>query len=76
MRQAVEIDLAEAFTGAKVNLRVPTRVACEACNGTGSEDKSRASRHLPDLQGAGKVRAQQGFFLVERTCPTCGGAAA
>ena len=22
----------------------------------------------------GKVRAQQGFFTVERTCPTCGGA--
>ncbi len=21
----------------------------------------------------GKVRAQQGFFTVERTCPTCGG---
>jgi molecular chaperone DnaJ len=23
--------------------------------------------------GAGKVRAQQGFFMVERTCQTCGG---
>jgi molecular chaperone DnaJ len=23
--------------------------------------------------GAGKIRAQQGFFLIERTCPTCGG---
>ena len=24
-------------------------------------------------QGSGKIRAQQGFFLIERTCPTCGG---
>jgi molecular chaperone DnaJ len=24
--------------------------------------------------GAGKVRAQQGFFTIERTCPTCSGA--
>ena len=24
--------------------------------------------------GAGKVRAQQGFFTIERTCPTCQGA--
>src|SRR5208283_1474806 len=24
-------------------------------------------------KGAGKRRSQQGFFLVERTCPTCGG---
>ncbi|HVC61786.1 MAG TPA: molecular chaperone DnaJ [Acetobacteraceae bacterium] len=73
IRQAVEIDLAEAFAGAKVNLRVPTRVACEACNGTGSEDKNRAPDTCPTCQGAGKVRSQQGFFLIERTCPTCGG---
>jgi molecular chaperone DnaJ len=73
LRQGVEIDLAEAFTGTKVNLRVPTRVKCESCNGTGSEDKGRAAETCPTCQGAGKVRAQQGFFLIERTCPTCGG---
>jgi molecular chaperone DnaJ len=73
IRQAVEIDLAEAFAGTKVNLRVPTRVACEACNGTGSEDKARGADTCPTCQGAGKVRSQQGFFLIERTCPTCGG---
>ncbi len=73
IRQAVEIDLAEAFTGTKVNLRVPTRVLCEACNGTGSEDKGKAADICGTCQGTGKVRAQQGFFLIERTCPTCGG---
>jgi molecular chaperone DnaJ len=73
IRQTVEIDLAEAFAGTKTTLRVPTRVACEACNGTGSEDKNRAADVCTTCQGAGKVRAQQGFFLIERTCPTCGG---
>jgi molecular chaperone DnaJ len=73
IRQAAEIDLTDAFTGTKVNLRVPTRVACEACNGSGSEDKTRAADACATCHGAGKVRAQQGFFLVERTCPTCGG---
>src|SRR6185437_5452425 len=73
IRQAVEIDLEQAFAGTKVNLRVPTRVACEACNGTGSEDKNRGADTCPTCHGAGKVRAQQGFFLIERTCPTCGG---
>jgi molecular chaperone DnaJ len=73
VRQGVEIDLAEAFAGTKVNLRVPTRVKCESCNGTGSEDKNRAAETCPTCQGAGKVRAQQGFFLIERTCPTCSG---
>ncbi len=74
IRQGVEIDLAEAFTGTKTDLRVPTRVTCEACSGTGSEDKGKAAETCATCGGAGKVRAQQGFFLVERTCPTCGGA--
>jgi len=74
LRQAVEVELAEAFTGTKVNLRVPTRVACEACSGTGSEDKKASADACATCGGAGRVRAQQGFFLVERTCPTCGGA--
>jgi molecular chaperone DnaJ len=74
IRQAVEIDLTEAFAGVKTTLRVPTRVACEACNGTGSEDKATTNDTCQTCKGAGKVRAQQGFFLVERTCPTCGGA--
>ena len=29
LRQGVEIDLAEAFSGTKINLRVPTRVKCD-----------------------------------------------
>ncbi len=74
IRTQVEIELTEAFAGSKTNLRVPTRVACDACNGTGSENKERAADTCGTCGGAGKVRAQQGFFLVERTCPTCGGA--
>ncbi len=73
LQTQVEIDLAEAFTGAKRQLRVPTRVACDACNGTGSETKDASRNACPTCGGAGKVRAQQGFFLVERTCPTCSG---
>jgi molecular chaperone DnaJ len=74
IRQSAEIDLAQAFAGTKVSLRVPTRVTCEACDGSGSEDKGRSADVCPTCHGAGKVRAQNGFFLVERTCPSCGGA--
>jgi len=73
IRQAVEIELTDAFAGAKVNLRVPTRVTCDACSGSGSEDKNRAADTCTTCRGSGKVRAQQGFFLIERTCPTCSG---
>lgn len=74
LRQGVEIDLAQAFHGTKASLRVPTRVVCDACAGTGSEDRKAGADACPTCGGAGKVRAQQGFFVIERTCATCGGA--
>jgi molecular chaperone DnaJ len=70
----VEIELTQAYAGAKVGVRVPTRVSCEACRGTGSSDGQRAADNCATCGGQGKVRAQQGFFVIERTCPTCGGA--
>ena len=73
LRQSLEIDLEQAFSGTTVQLRVPTRVACDACSGTGSADKSRFADTCTTCGGAGRVRAQQGFFVVERTCLTCGG---
>lgn len=73
LRQGVEIDLEEAFSGTTVQLRVPTRVVCDACSGTGSADKARHGEVCGTCGGAGRVRAQQGFFVVERTCLTCGG---
>ncbi len=53
-------------------LRVNAAVACEACGGTGAEAGSRPEQ-CPTCSGAGKVRAQQGFFTIERTCPNCHG---
>ncbi len=73
LRTHVEISLEEAFAGTKKTVKVPSFVSCEACNGSGAEGGSSASATCPTCQGAGKVRAQQGFFLIERTCPTCGG---
>ena len=73
LRTAVEIGLEEAFTGVKKTMRVPTAVQCEACTGSGAEGGNASVQTCTTCQGSGKVRAQQGFFLIERTCPTCGG---
>src|SRR3546814_11772549 len=54
-------------------IRVPTSIACEACDGSGAEAGQQPIA-CPTCKGHGKVRAQQGFFTIERTCPTCGGA--
>src|SRR3954451_16586874 len=73
LRTMVEIGLEEAYSGTKKTVRVPSSVSCEACNGSGAEAGSAAAPASPACQGAGKVRAQQGFFLIERTGPTCSG---
>ena len=54
LRQGVEIDLAEAFSGTKVTLRVPTRVKCESCDGTGSAGQGTRGGDLPNLSGCGQ----------------------
>jgi len=73
LRQQVEISLEEAYSGTKKTIRVPSSVACEACSGTGAEGGKANVQTCPTCAGAGKVRAQQGFFLIERACPTCNG---
>jgi len=73
LRTGIEISLEEAFGGTKTAVRLATRVQCDACNGTGSESGKASDTTCPTCGGQGKVRAQQGFFLVERTCPTCSG---
>ena len=72
LRYNMQISLAEAFKGIKNNIRVPSSIACAACSGIGSKNGA-APETCTTCQGHGKVRAQQGFFTIERACPTCGG---
>jgi len=72
MRYNMEITLEEAYKGKKATIRVPTSVACDACHGSGSEGDAVPTT-CSMCRGHGKVRAQQGFFTIERTCPTCQG---
>jgi len=72
LRYNMEISLEEAFRGKQAKIRVPTQVACETCNGSGAQDPN-ATTNCETCGGHGKVRAQQGFFSIERTCPACGG---
>ena len=51
---------------------MPTSVACEACAGSGARAGSKPVT-CKTCGGHGRVRAQQGFFAIERTCPSCHG---
>ena len=73
LRYNLDVTLEDAFAGKQTRARVNTSVACDTCHGSGAESGGGSGR-LPSCHGAGKIRAQQGFFTVERSCPTCQGA--
>ncbi len=70
LRYDLELSLEEAFAGADKTIAVQALATCEGCSGRGSKGDSRA-QGCATCGGMGKVRAQQGFFVVERGCPTC-----
>ncbi len=72
LRYNMEVTLEEAFSGKTAQIRVPTSVSCDVCTGTGAKPGTKPSV-CGTCQGSGRVRAAQGFFSIERTCPTCQG---
>jgi molecular chaperone DnaJ len=73
LRYNYEISLEEAFAGKQASLKVPTSVTCDSCGGSGGE-AGAVPITCSTCRGHGKVRATQGFFTIERTCPSCHGA--
>ncbi|GAB4531664.1 MAG: molecular chaperone DnaJ [Parvularculaceae bacterium] len=73
LRYNLTISLEEAFAGKKATIEVPGAVACEVCSGSGARPGSQPSA-CATCGGHGKVRATQGFFTIERSCPSCHGA--
>jgi molecular chaperone DnaJ len=72
LRYNMEITLGEAYQGKTAQIRVPTSVVCDACSGSGAKSGTSPTA-CRTCGGAGKVRASQGFFTIERTCPSCQG---
>ena len=72
LRYNLDIDLEQAVKGTEVKIRVPTLVACDACEGSGAKKGSKPVT-CTTCGGVGQVRMQQGFFSVQQTCPNCHG---
>lgn len=72
LRYNLEITLEESFEGRTVEIDVPTLATCETCDGAGAKPGT-GTHTCRQCNGHGKVRAAQGFFTIERTCPVCQG---
>lgn len=73
LRYDLEITLEQAYAGAEVEIVVPASIVCETCDGSGAKPGTSPTV-CGSCGGAGRVRASQGFFSIERACPRCGGA--
>ncbi|GGW53298.1 molecular chaperone DnaJ [Alishewanella tabrizica] len=72
LRYNLELTLEEAVKGKSVDIKVPTMVGCDSCDGSGAK-KGTSAKSCPTCNGAGQVTMRQGFFAVQQTCPTCNG---
>ncbi|MXO58830.1 molecular chaperone DnaJ [Altererythrobacter salegens] len=72
LRYDMHVSLEEAFHGKDTEIEVEVSVACEPCGGSGaSAGTSKRTCNL--CRGQGKIRAQQGFFVIEKACHNCNG---
>ena len=72
LRYDLSINLEEAFTGKKQDIKFSTSEKCNTCSGSGAKpgyDIGSCSM----CGGHGQVRSSQGFFTVQQTCPQCSG---
>ena len=73
LQLAIELNLEEVLHGVTKELRIPTRVVCKTCEGSGCK-KGTKPTSCSTCRGVGQVHIQQGFLTIQQTCPRCHGA--
>ncbi len=72
MQYTMELSLQDAYRGKEATIKIPVNDSCDECDGSGAQEGT-SSQNCGTCGGAGRVRQQQGFFTIERVCPTCHG---
>ncbi|MFT5757452.1 MAG: molecular chaperone DnaJ [Alteromonadaceae bacterium] len=72
LRYNLDLTLEEAVRGKTLEIKVPTFVSCDPCDGSGAK-KGTTAKTCVTCHGHGQVQMRQGLFAVQQTCPTCSG---
>ncbi len=72
LRYNLELSLEDAVKGKTLEIKVPTFVSCEPCDGSGAK-KGTQPKTCSTCHGHGQVQMRQGLFAVQQSCPTCNG---
>lgn len=68
----LSLTLEEAVKGCKKEVTYTTHVTCGTCHGKGAKSDADVVT-CSACHGKGQIHLQQGFFVVQQTCPQCGG---
>lgn len=72
LRLELSLSFVEAVWGARKDVKITRTAGCGSCGGSGAARGSKAEP-CRNCQGKGQVVHSQGFFMVQTTCPQCGG---
>ncbi len=72
LRYDLDLTLEDAVQGTTVKVRLPTKIQCGTCKGSGAK-KGSTPKVCGTCNGQGQVRMQQGFFSIQQACPKCKG---
>jgi len=72
LRYNLELSLEQAVRGVEQQIRIPTQVVCNECDGSGAK-KGSSPIDCVQCAGVGQITARQGFFSIQQTCPRCHG---
>ena len=73
LRVDLSLTFPEAVWGVTKDVKISREVACATCTGSGAKPGSKPEV-CKTCQGKGQVVHNQGFFMVQTTCPQCRGA--
>ena len=71
----LEISFEEVFTGVRRDVTFERSDVCATCEGQGARPGTEPAA-CGSCGGSGRISRQQGFFMVQTTCPVCRGAGA
>ncbi len=72
LRVEIEVEFKEAALGTKRTIELARAEACEACRGSGCKPGTSPTS-CRTCGGRGMVGRNAGFFVLQQTCPACGG---
>lgn len=72
LRVEMEIDFKEAALGTKKTIELTRHELCGTCKGSGSKPGTQPAPCVT-CAGRGVVGRNAGFFVLQQTCPACGG---